>query len=207
MKGFIGKIALALACAVLAGAVLFAFGGCKKKDEAPSGEGGFALTDAQTERIKELAEAFYEFGPFDMDAGIDISKIERFIWCMYAHKLDESAFSGYGRVALDETDEMIDSVFKGIKIHDKIRTKYDITKDQELFLLNDYYYVKLPDTSAPEAKIVSAEPLTDDGGNIIGVIAKAEVTCGGNKCLLTMKLYNSDVKEYYAGSCSAEDLI
>lgn len=145
---------------VLAALTALALFGCAK----PNADGDpqqteAALTEEQTARIEFLAEAFARFGPCDMKNGLTLSWMERIIPCVWAGRLEECELEGFCKVTLEEADATVDSVFKGMEIPDYTRKKYDASQDQEYFLLNGYYYMKL--AKPLTARIDSVKPFED----------------------------------------------
>lgn len=172
MKIFRTTMILMLAAAI---ALLSA---CGKPAQDNGGEEPFpGFTEAQRERIAELAELFSVFGPCDIEEGLPVSRIEALIPCHWADKLPEAELTGYGRVTVEEADEFVDSVLKGVKLNDFSRTDYDPTVEQDCFVLNGYYYIKLSGREL-SAKIVSIETLEIEDGETKPVRAVADVYDG-----------------------------
>ena len=171
-----------------------------KQDETETG-----FSEKQLARICELAELFSKFGPCDIEEGIQLTKIERLIPCHWADRLEEAELEGYGKVTVEEADAFVDSVLKGIKLTDLVRTKYDPTKDQECFVLNGHYYIKLSGKKL-SGKVISAETLEIVDGDTKPVRAVVDVYEGDVfSTRVTMRLRPDGAESYYILACELGD--
>ena len=198
------KLIKRILAAALAAVMLLILFGCAQKDKPGD---ALVLTEAQKQRICTLAGAFLKFGPCDMKNGMQVTGFERIIYCLYTNKLGESEAEGYGKVTVEETDEAVDSVFKGIKILDIFRTKYDVNKEQELYRVGDYYYVRLSNEDV-SCDIRSAEQLTDEKGRTTGVKASVAVSVNGvPTAVVTLEMPFEEKYEFSVTSCSITEVL
>ena len=127
--------------------------------EAPDAAG---LTEEQSRRIIELAAAFDEFGEFSLDKGLELASAERMIYCYYRGLLPESELKGFGRVTVEEGLAALAGVFKGMQVPEILRTKYNAAEEQELFILNGFYYIRLPEGQDKQFELRRVEPINGE---------------------------------------------
>ena len=202
MKSFLS--AVLLLC--MAFALIFACactGAGQKPAETEAPEGG--LTQQQEERILRLAKAFDVFGPFDMEySGLELSTGERMVYCYYTGLLDEAELEGYGRVTIEEAENTLAGVFKGMELPEFIRTKYDPSKDQKAFALNGYYYIRLEPKVGMQYTIKSAEAV-EIKDSPVTMRARVEVACRGEvEKQLLLELIPNEEWVYSAYKCGVE---
>lgn len=163
------------------------------------------LTEAQRERVLVLAAAFRRFGEYDLTEGLTLTRIEEMVNCMYCSMLGESEVEGYGRVTKDEADSMLKSVFGSDTIELGLRTKYDASKDQEFYFMNDYYYIRRIEEDH-EYKIASTAPVTDDNGEVIGVRVLVEAFKDGKgDVTIALEVANNSAGELCVKRCVLYD--
>ncbi|MBO4562528.1 MAG: hypothetical protein J5772_02830 [Clostridia bacterium] len=176
------KLVSRLCAALLAVLTLLCLASCKARKPSPAEPEkteASGLTASQEARVRELAAAFRLFGDCDAAKGIAIAACERMVYCFYTSALEASDVEGYGRVSVDDANAMLSSIFRGLDFKGIMRTKYDPNADQELFALNDYYYVKRTDGTAFAYEIASVSDLKDEDGNTYGVRVGVDITENG----------------------------
>lgn len=173
---------------------------------APRDEAGDAnLTEAQEARIKKLAAAFFRFGPCNMKEGVPVSQLERIIYCMCCDDIAPCELDGYGRISIEEADALVSSVFKDVSIPDLFRTKYDAAAEQELFLLNDHYYIRITDDPVVSTEMISCRDLAESDGRVTGIVAEVRVlTQNGGGAVVKLELDPIEEYEYTLISCESE---
>ena len=139
-------------------------------------DGNVLLTDAQEERVRELASAFYRFGPCKMKEGVSVSRLEYIIFCLYCEDLEPSETEGFGCITKEDADKAVDSVFSGVKIPDLVRAKYDPDKEQDYYLLDDKYYIRLTDDRTADIEIRRCEKRTDEETGSEALVVEVHVT-------------------------------
>ena len=183
------SIAKRLAALAVAAVMLFCLAACKGGSPQGDKEGtetalpsdnalAAELTAAQQERAKLLAAAFMRFGEYDITEGVTISRIEEMINCMYCTILDESEVEGFGRVTIEEADDMLRSVFGSDTLELVLRTKYDASEEQDYYSMNDYYYVRRI-AEVYDYEITSVSPIADEDGAVIGVKVMVDAKSNG----------------------------
>ncbi|MCR5808643.1 MAG: hypothetical protein K6G56_03680 [Clostridiales bacterium] len=167
------------------------FCGCGKepgKDPVSPTEETATEAPLVDEKVIELAAAFRLFGGVDAQTGLDLGRLEHFVYCMYTSSLEECELEGYGRVSVETADAMINAVL-GVDPKGILRTEYDPTKEQELFCLNSYYYVRRTDGSGFRYEIKSDEEVKNDKGEVQGREVSVNVFEGDElESVLVMKL-------------------
>lgn len=169
--------------------------------EAPSVSGAPAVTDApegtgrpdtapvpadeeteldpeQEERVKKLAAAFSLFGDCDVMTGVDMKRIESMVYCYYTFAgTEDPDVPGYCRVPKEEADSLVETVFRGVKLMDAIRVKYDPGREQDYYYSNGSYFVRAAAYS-PDPRIISVRELLDAKGAKTGLRAIVLVSGG-----------------------------
>ena len=159
------------------------------------------LTDAQTERVKELSEALYLFGECDAAEGLSLFRIEEMVYCWYTGRLSEDPETpGYGRVEVGEAAKAVASIFKGVDISGALHKKYDPDADQEFYFKDGAYCVRLSE-GEKTVEIKSVKPLLDSDGKTIGVTAETEVKENGDGAMLVMDLHFDEDAEFSLINC------
>lgn len=199
------KKAIKLASVLLAlTALLGCLAACSRGGEGPAPEGTCApegLTQAQQERIMRLAKAFNEFGPFDIEEGLDFGTCEYMIYCFFMNALPESELSGFGKVTVEEADKALDGVFKGMKLPELMRTKFDAAQEQDYFVLNGCYYIRMMGEPAEEFSFIDAKPYTEEGSPAT-LRAKVEVRSEGRvERVIVLDLMPDEEWVYSAVKC------
>lgn len=168
----------AAALAVLAA---LAFAGCGAEVKTPDATEAPASSpdpEASEARILQLAEACDEFGEFDYVDGVRQSEAERMIYCLYRFNSDESEVAGYTRVEEAEALKALSGVFPSMELPKLMRTKYDQSGEQEVFFLNNAFYVKMCGPQVRTYRLVS-ETAVPEGQAAGGVAATVEALEGG----------------------------
>lgn len=190
--------------------MLAALSGCKKEkhsDEGPEKGGETVLNEAETARVIKIAAAFRLFGECDIEKGLELRRVERMVFCMYTGALEPSDTEGYGIVSQDEADKMLAELFNGFDPKGLFRTRYKEGADQEFYLANGWYLVKLTDLSAYSYEVTSANELMDKDGERIGVTVTVLVSNGGKPdFLIRLELFDSETAVYSIRKCSFEYL-
>ncbi len=182
------KSLLALICAALL-ALLCACGAQTDADPtpAPNSADGILTSDQQT-IVLRLASAFRMFGTYDVDIGTtNLMEQEFFIFCYYTDHLAECEVDGFGRVPISDADRLLNDTFGPYEITDLLRTKFDPSKEQTYYTLDDNYYVLITDGSAYDFEIKSAET-TERGVSVIVTVYKD----GAGECDITLVLDSNE---------------
>lgn len=199
--------ALRITALILALVSIAALCGCHKEETPVKPEKGekTALTEEQTARAVEIARAFDLFGECDIEKGLELRRVEYMVYCMYTGTLAESGVEGYGMVDKDEADDMLAKLFKGFEPKSMIRTKYDASKDQDYYLSEGRYFVRLTDTSGYEFKVTEAHELVDQKGARLGdVVLVSVIKDGAADKTIKLELIDSDTAVYSIRKCSFE---
>ena len=180
---------------------------------ACSGNGGdapaeFKLTRAEEDRIISLARAFRIYGEFDGESGFELRQFEYLVYSLTTCELSESDVAGYGRVSLEEADELVNGVLGGkLNSAGLIRTKYKANEIQVIYAIGDYYYVMRTDDGAYTYTISSAWALTDDDGARTGVAALVTVSGGESEFKLAFELLDSETSVFSVRKCEIQNTI
>ena len=166
------------ALAVLAA---LAFAGCGAGKSTPAATDVPEETrssEESEERILQLAEACDGFGEFDYDDGVRQSEAERMIYCLHRFDAQESEVAGYAKVGEEPALRELAGVFPAMELPQIVRTKYDQSGEQEIFYLNDAFYVKMCARQGVTYRVVS---VTDapEGQAEGGASATVEALDGG----------------------------
>ena len=164
------------------------------------------LTEAQKERILELAQAFSLYGPVDVEEGFPITRLEYLIPCFWSCKLEGSEVEGYGRISIEEADASIDGMLPGAKIPELVRTAYDPSLDQDYYVRDGYYYIRLTDASKVDCELESWSFITDEAGENTGVRATVKVSENGKpRAGVTLVLPFSEAYEFSVSECTISE--
>lgn len=168
----------------------------------PDETDGMGLTQEQRARIERLASAFRLFGDCDAAKGIQLMSCERMIYCWYTGEIGESEVEGYGCVPAEDAFKTLSSIFSGLDFSGMIRTKYDPSEEQELFVIRDNYYVKCTDLSAFTYEITSAKELADADGKAYGTGVTVGVFENGTEmCSMELDLIPHEESVYSVVRC------
>lgn len=183
-----GRFKMISAAALLFALCCLLITGCgKRADGGPDnteGKLGAELTEAQRERVLELAAAFRQFGDYDSASGVEFKRMEDIVFCMFSDKITETEPAGFGTVSAEEADEAIRGVFGNVEVLDVMRRKYDANEDQTYYFKNGEYHLMITDNSAYTYRIESAE--YNEAGNLAAnVLVLRE---GENQLTLALEL-------------------
>ena len=159
-------------------------------------------TDAQSERILELAAAFRQFGSYGEES-LTFSKLEHIVFCMFTDspELESSDREGFGKVPQDKADSAIKGVFGDIEIKDVMRRKYDPAEDQTYYYSNGYYYLMRTDNSAYTYDLKSVKAYTGDDGKLYHAAVVTVSRSGKAEMDLVFSLVPDNEYVYRVSAC------
>ncbi len=206
MARSVQSIAVAVVAAVMSVLFVFCLAGCdgRRGNEAvqPTEAQTDGLTEAQRERILELAAAFRQYGEFSNTGNTEFARLEYILFCLFSDKLDECEVKGFGKLSSESADEAICGVFGDIKIMDVMRRKYDADADQTYYFRNGSYYIMRTDNSAYTYTIKSVREKTDDKGVLLTEAEVLVQRSGAEELVLTLTLVPDEGAVYRMSACT-----